>query len=186
MRNTILHLIESIAPCDDLEATHRQSAIDWVRSGAELFRIEKPATPPKHLVCYVVIVDNANGKILLVDHIKAKLWLPTGGHVEQDEHPNTTVEREAQEELNIPADFRSAAPFFLTETITVGLTAGHTDVSLWYVLNGESGRELTYDAHEFNGYRWFTYEEIMTTDSSRLDPFMHRFTEKLLASNLVG
>jgi 8-oxo-dGTP diphosphatase len=186
MRNIILHLIESIQPFDDLEEAHRQSTIDWIRSGAEIFRIEKPATPPKHLVSYIVIMDLAAEKILLVDHIKAKLWLPTGGHVEKNEHPNATVEREIHEELSISADFRSEVPFFITETVTVGLTAGHMDVSLWYVLNGDSEKELTYDPQEFNGYRWFTYEEILAMSSSRLDPYMHRFTKKLLASNLVG
>ena len=41
--------------------------------------------------------------MLLVDHRNAKLWLPTGGHVERDEHPWRTVEREAAEEPGIEA-----------------------------------------------------------------------------------
>jgi 8-oxo-dGTP diphosphatase len=186
MRETILSLIKTIQPFDELENTHCQSAIDWIQSGAEIFRIEKPATPPRHLVSYVVLVDFNRKKILLVDHIKARLWLPTGGHVEKDEHPNATVEREAQEELNILADFKIQTPFFITETVTVGLTAGHMDVSLWYMLNGDSGKVLTYDPQEFNGYRWFDFEEILKTDPTKLDPHMQRFTRKLLASTFAG
>ncbi|WP_198139660.1 NUDIX domain-containing protein [Candidatus Orientia mediorientalis] len=43
--------------------------------------------------------------MLLVDHKKALLWLPSGGHVEIAEDPKTTIERECLEELNVTADF---------------------------------------------------------------------------------
>ena len=43
-----------------------------------------------------------------------------------------TVIRECMEELYITAEFWHKEPIFITQTITVGKTAGHTDVSLWY------------------------------------------------------
>ena len=46
----------------------------------------KPATPPKHLVSYVVPTDPETGDILLVDHRNAQLWIPPGGHVDPGEH----------------------------------------------------------------------------------------------------
>ncbi len=179
MKNHIKNLIQSITPLDALETEHISDALAWIDSGIEIFRMEKPATPPKHLVSYFVLVDVARRKILLVDHIKAELWLPTGGHVEKDEDPCATVEREIQEELHMPAEFLSVNPFFITQTITVGKTAGHTDVSLWYVLKADSTKEIKYDPSEFNGYKWFDYEEILNTDISKLDPHMHRFVKKL-------
>ncbi len=185
MRDTIKLLITSITPRDTLEALHISNAVEWIESGAEIFRIQKPDTPPKHLVAYFVLVDPEKRKIMLVDHIKAGLWLPAGGHVEINEHLNTTVEREIQEELQMPADFVHKDPFFITQTMTVGKTAGHTDVSLWYVVKADSENEIMYDATEFNGYKWFDYDEILSTDISRLDPHMHRFTKKLLGSNLI-
>ncbi len=51
-------------------------------------------------------------KLLLVDHKKAGLWLPSGGHVEIDEHPQTTVQREVREELGIEATFLEASAHF--------------------------------------------------------------------------
>jgi 8-oxo-dGTP diphosphatase len=179
MREEILKLISSIEPLDELEQEHIANAVEWIHSGVEIFRIEKPATPPKHLVSYFVLIDSEKKKIMLVDHIKAKLWLPAGGHVEKDEHPNITVEREVQEELNMPADFVFKEPLFITQTVTVGLTAGHTDVSLWYVLRADSEKEITYDTAEFNGYKWFDYKEILNTDISNFDPHMHRFIKKV-------
>jgi 8-oxo-dGTP pyrophosphatase MutT (NUDIX family) len=185
MRTEIKQLIQAIKPHDTLEAEHISNALEWIDSGIEIFRIEKPATPPKHLVSYFVLVDLAKKKILLVDHIKAELWLPAGGHVEKDEHPNTTVEREIEEELNMPAQFIIKNPFFLTQAVTVGKTAGHTDVSLWYILKADFTKEVTYDPAEFNGYEWFDYDEILNKDISQFDPHMHRFTKKLIASDLT-
>ncbi len=185
MRNQIKQLIKSIKPFDDLEASHISDAIVWIDSGAEIFRIEKPDIPPKHLVSYFVLFDYHKEKIMLVDHIKAELWLPSGGHVEKNEHPNITVEREIQEELNMPAKFFMNEPFFITQALTVGKTAGHTDVSLWYLLTTDSEKPIKYDPGEFNGYKWFTYDEILKTPIEKLDPHMHRFMEKLKTTLFV-
>ena len=180
LKINIQKIIESTKPFDELEVEHISNAIEWVKSGEEIFRIEKPATPPKHLVSYFALIDPEEKKILLIDHIKAGLWLPAGGHVEKDEHPNMTVEREIQEELNMSAEFLMNDPFFITQTVIVGKTAGHTDVCLWYVLKADSTKEINYDPGEFNGYKWFDYKEILNTDISNFDPHMHRFTNKLL------
>jgi 8-oxo-dGTP diphosphatase len=115
------------------EREHLADALAWIDSGAELCRVAKPATPPKHLVSNFAVVDAE--RILLVNHKNAQLWLPAGGHVEPGEHPRTTVLRELGEELGITAAHAIDAPLMLTCTTTVGLTARHTDVSLWYVVH---------------------------------------------------
>jgi 8-oxo-dGTP diphosphatase len=101
-----------ITPHDDLETQHIQETLLWIESGAPLFRVQKPDIPNKHLVSYFVLFDEAHKKILLVDHKKALLWLPSGGHVEIDEDPQQTVVRECREELGIEADFWLSDPFF--------------------------------------------------------------------------
>jgi 8-oxo-dGTP diphosphatase len=110
--------------------------------------------------------------VLLVDHINAELWLPTGGHVDPDENPRETVKREAFEELGIEANFMYPSPIFLTVTETVGLTAGHTDVSLWYVLRGDRTEQLDFDGSEFREVRWFHRNHVPL---DRSDPHMERF-----------
>ncbi|MBP6942476.1 MAG: NUDIX domain-containing protein [Candidatus Buchananbacteria bacterium] len=181
IKDEILKLVEQITPTDGLEREHINDTIQWIKSGAELFRIQKPDIPPKHLVSYFVVIDPKENKILLIDHIKAQLWLPAGGHVEPNEHPKATVEREVVEELNIQADFLYDGIFFLTQAVTVNLTAGHTDVSLWYVLKADSNAPLQYDPGEFNGYKWFSPEEILETPIEKLDPHLHRFVKKWIA-----
>jgi 8-oxo-dGTP diphosphatase len=105
MNKDIYDLVSSIKPIDELEIEHLQSTLQWIQSGEALYRITKPDIPNKHLVAYFVLYDQNASKVLLVDHKKAQLWLPTGGHVEVDEHPKDTVRRECLEELCIKADF---------------------------------------------------------------------------------
>ena len=178
MRAEIRAEITTISALDDIEQQHIASAIAWIDSGVQLCRIAKPATPPIHLVAYFVVVDD--GHLLLVDHKNAQLWLPTGGHVDPGEHPRTTVARELAEELGIVASHGIAAPLMLTCTTTVGLTAGHTDVSLWYVIQGSRSQTLTFDDSEFNSVRWFAFDALPV---DRTDPHLQRFVQKLAAAS---
>lgn len=176
MRQQIRAEIESIVPMDAQEIQQRAAALAWVDSGAELCRLAKPATPPMHLVSYFAVV--AEQSILLVDHKNARLWLPSGGHVEPGEHPRETVARELLEELGLEAPHEIAAPLMITATATVGLTAGHPDVSLWYVIHAERSQAIKYDADEFNGVCWFGFLDL---PFERSDPHMRRFVQKLRA-----
>jgi 8-oxo-dGTP diphosphatase len=178
MRAAIRHELESISPLDALEQQHRSEALAWLDSGAPIFRTAKPATPPRHLVSYFAVVDGES--ILLVDHKNAQLWLPTGGHVEVDEHPRATVAREVREELGFAPAHEIAAPLMVTCTTTVGLTSGHTDVSLWYVVNAPRSQPMVYDTEEFNGIRWFAFPEAPL---DRSDPHLERFIRKLCAKS---
>jgi 8-oxo-dGTP diphosphatase len=208
---TIRSLIASIRPYDAIEEAHQADALNWIDSGAPLCRTAKPATPPKHLVTYSILIDlnqrvhpqkgmagdlldetrqiatSPGSKpsveeihqrsLLLVDHKQAGLWLPTGGHVEIDEHPSTTAQRELREELGISLPLLQPGPLFLTVTETVGSTAGHTDVSLWYVFVANSSENYTHDHTEFHDTQWFALDHLPL---ERTDPHLSRFCSKLL------
>ena len=174
MRSQIRAEVTAIDPLDEIERAHIADALTWIDSGAQLCRVEKPATPPKHLVSYFVVVDGDS--LLLVDHKSARLWLPSGGHVEPGEHPRATVTRELREELGFELGHELAPPLMLTCSVTVGLTAGHTDVSLWYVVHGDRRQPLHFDTGEFNAVRWFTFADAPV---SRSDPHLGRFLSKL-------
>jgi len=169
--------LASIHHADALEHEHLRDAVAWVESGAPLFRVAKPATPPKHLVSYFAVVDGEH--ILLVDHKNAQLWLPTGGHVEHKEDPRATVVRELKEELALEVSLEQVGPpLMVTVTETVGLTSGHVDVSLWYAVPGSRSVPVTFDADEFNAARWFAFSEVPL---HRSDPHLGRFLAKLRA-----
>jgi 8-oxo-dGTP pyrophosphatase MutT (NUDIX family) len=140
--------------------------------------MEKPAAPPKHLVSYFVVVDGEH--VLLVDHKNARLWLPTGGHVEPGEHPRDTAARELREELGLDLIDPLDAPPMLTSSETVGMTARHTDVSLWYVIAADRKVPMDFAAEEFYGIQWFHFDEAPL---SRSDPHLDRFLRKLALAN---
>lgn len=180
-RQAVKDAVDKINPFDALEQAHIDDVLAWLESDEPIFRISKPDNPPKHLVSYFVLFDKAAQSVMLIDHIKATLWLPTGGHVDIDEDPKDTVVREAEEELKMDASFNTPfgdEPFFITVTQTKN-AGTHTDVSLWYIIKGDIDAQLDFDAGEMNGYKWFGIDEALATDIAELDPHMHRFTEKL-------
>ena len=179
MKNPIDHvydIVSLINPFDELEKLHREETIAWIKSGEPIFRIEKPDFPKQHLVSYFILIDEKDEQALLVDHKKSGLWLPAGGHVEINECPKETVKRECLEELDVEAEFILPDPIFLTKTMTVGLTAGHVDVSLWYVLKGNRETNYVYERQEFNDIGWFSFDSIPYHKS---DIHMQRFISKL-------
>ena len=72
MREHIRCAVDGITPLDALERDTQTDVLAWIDSGVELCRVQKPATPPKHLIAYFVVVDA--DYVLLVDHINAELW----------------------------------------------------------------------------------------------------------------
>ena len=178
MNDRVRSELFEIKPLDSLEAAHLQDALAWATSGAPLFRTAKPATPAKHLVSYFAVVDGEN--ILLVDHKNARLWLPTGGHVEPNEDPRTTVVRELKEELGLQIEVAKVGPpIMVTVTETVGLTSGHTDVSLWYVVQGDRTATIVFDRVEFNEVHWFAFSQVLL---ERSEPHLARFLTKVVGS----
>ena len=183
IRSEIKSITSQIQPLDKEEAEHIAFVEKWIDSGAEIFRIAKPATPDPHLVAYFLLIDQDEQRLLLVEHKKANLWLPAGGHVEFNEHPKETVSREILEELGVQADFLSEKPFFLTVTKTTGDKGKHTDVSLWYILRSSMRTPFQYDEREFHGIQWFTPCEIPVHQS---DPHMSRCVQKLILHGMFS
>jgi len=166
----LCELVSSISPLDSLEAEHIQDALAWIKSGEPLFRINERTLPPRHLVSYFILFDESASKVLLVDHKKAKRYIPAGGHVEPNENPKETIRRECMEELGVVADFWREDPIFLT----IAKLCDHTDVCLWYVLRGNSTQQYVFDPGEFNGIKWFPLNALPP------DPNVKRGIEKLI------
>ncbi len=184
----VYDMVSRIVPGDALEARHRSDTLRWLRGTDDVFRRVKPATPPRHLVSYVVPIDPADGSLLLVDHVNAGLWLPPGGHLEPDEHPARTAGREAQEELgiNVDGDGIDEEPTFLTVTRTVGIDAGHTDVSMWFLVASCREQPLKLDRNEFRAARWWSPAELVAIDPTRADPHVTRFLAKITGTVHAG
>ncbi|MGW4532535.1 NUDIX domain-containing protein [Nocardia sp. NPDC004340] len=174
----VTNIVGNLSPFDDLERRHIATTLEWLASTDDIFRRAKPATPSPHLVAYVVLVDPDKRGVYLGLHRMAGLHLPMGGHVEPQEHPLEAARREAGEELGIEPvfDVVGECPLFLTRTTTVGLTAGHVDVSLWFVIRGDRDRGYPLDPSEFDGARWW---DLTPSRLPATDPHLPRFIRKL-------
>jgi 8-oxo-dGTP diphosphatase len=186
-REEIFQTVASIAPFDALEAEHRRTVLEWIESGAELYRLTPPDRPPMHLVSYFVPFDASDGSILLTAHRKSSLTLPPGGHCEAGELPWQSVERECMEELGVAAvalPWLGTVPLFVTVTETQGAAVRrHTDVSLWHVVEIQrESQQLRPDPSEFDGVCWWSFDALLAEPTQGLDPHMHRFLRKLRAA----
>lgn len=188
IRKAIKKSVHSIVPFDTLEQAHKQDVLSWLDSDAPIFRIQKDAIPPKHLVSYAIVLDVEKKKIFLCNHKKAQKLLPTGGHVDIDELPDVATKRELFEEIGLDAsiyrfdDEEKGKPFFLTVTDVTGLCEPHTDVSLWYLFAVDSDdvfAEGESFADEFDGGGWYGFEEVLAMPIAGLDVHMHRFLAKI-------
>lgn len=185
MRTELGSTVEAIDPWDGTEADHRDDATAWIDSGAPLLRVARPATPPKHLVGYSLVVDPTAGAALLIHHRLSGLWLPAGGHVEEGETPAEAARREVGEELGIDGTFLepwNGVPFFVTVTPTVGTQLRHVDVSLWYVFTESTSTVIRVDEREAFEARWWPYDRIGNSAGDRFDPHLPRAIAKLVGS----
>jgi 8-oxo-dGTP pyrophosphatase MutT (NUDIX family) len=184
-REELRHLVSAITPHDEHEANDKQDALAWIATEAPLYRIQKPNVPPKHLVSYFAIIDPKSKKILLQDHLLAKLWLPAGGHVEPDEDPAEAALRECEEELGFAAGFLGERkPHFITVTVTNG-QGEHSDVSLWYVLEASEATPLVIEPGKFADVKWWGIDEVLESPINIFDPELHRFIRKLQSTSLI-
>lgn len=175
-RDHVKKVVASIQPFDELESFHQKHVLDWIESGAPLCRTIKADIPPKHLVCYFLLVDQKKERLLLTDHKKSGLWLPPGGHVDQGEHPRDTVLREMQEELRCQLEPLLEEPLFLSMVETTGYVNKHEDVSLWYVFEADSTVAIDFDPREFHQVKWYPFDALPI---GQTDPHMERFSKKL-------
>jgi 8-oxo-dGTP pyrophosphatase MutT (NUDIX family) len=178
-RLVVRDLVAGVCPHDPREDNDRKWILDWISSGAQLFRLAKPATPPQHLAVYAALLDEGSGSILYVHHAKAQAFLMPGGHVDDGENPCRTVVRELEEELGYVPPFHLAFgedPFFVSVCQTRGRDS-HTDVTLWFAFAADRAAPLTPDLAEFSQVRWFPLDE--PTDDLQFGPDVGRAVAKL-------
>ena len=117
----------------------------------------------REFVVAAYIVDD--GKILLVNHKKLKMWLPIGGHIEQNELPDDAVLREVKEETGLEVEIISEEyPDFkiariLNRPILVALEDidnEHEHIDFQYICRVKGSRKL--DGTE--DCKWFDEEDI--------------------------
>jgi len=125
------------------------------------------------------IVFNNCGEVLMIKHKKLGVWLPPGGHTDENELPCEAVLREIFEETGVKASVISASPGvgvgddahckelphpFVILLEDIERTWLHNHIDLVYLCNAEGG-DLTKSEAEADDIGWFTPEAIITLDT---------------------
>ncbi len=109
-------------------------------------------------------------KVLLIHHKKLNLWLPVGGHMEQNETPDDALRREFKEEVNLEIKIlnesdipfkgnikRNLATPFYSNVHNVG---DHDHSCLFYVCTADDIDGLEANLDELKDLAWFSKEDL--------------------------
>lgn len=152
-----IEALGTIVPGDSDEQADIRDALEWLRVSPH---INKPLNMERHLGVMCVVLSPRRDLIYLMNHRKAQTWLPPGGHVDAGLSFPEAVEAEMLEELGVKADFIYTQPFFLTNTLTRGLNAGHIDTTAWFLVEGDPSIPLNVLEKEASEGRWMGFEQI--------------------------
>ena len=123
------------------------------------------------------IVRNHHGGVLLIRHKKLGVWLPPGGHVEENETPDDAVLREILEETGVrarivspkrlslrPVGCTELYPPFLSLLEDIAGDGSHLHIDLIYLCEAES-EALRAQETETTGIGWFDPESVPDLDT---------------------
>ena len=126
------------------------------------------------------IVFNPAGEVLMIKHKKLGVWLPPGGHVDENELPCDAAVREIFEETGVRAQVVPAGPGIgvgneahckeLPQPLVILLediekTWLHNHIDLVYLCKADSDAGLVHNPHETDDIGWFTSEAVMALDT---------------------
>lgn len=130
----------------------------------------KQFSSSEHFCSFFLPIDITSRSIYLVDHIKAKMWIPPGGHIEKNESPKDTVMREFKEELGYTLKKERIDLFTLSiTTIEDPKRTCKIHFDFWYAVFIPK-RDFRFLRKEFHDGRWFSFEkglQLISQDSYR-------------------
>jgi len=122
-------------------------------------------------------VFNENSEILMIKHKKLGVWLPPGGHIDENELPCEAALREIFEETGVKAKIITAAQDMSVTTHCYELPLPmeilledidgnglHNHIDMIYLCLAENST-LKPQENEIDGIGWFTLAAIMELDT---------------------
>lgn len=160
IRESYLRDVSLIMPCDEAEAEDIAETLTWLKHAPAL---NKPENMDQHLGVFSVLLAPDLQSTFLINHRKAQLWLPPGGHVDTGLTFHKAAEAEIQEELGInqPVSVFDG-PIFLTRTLTQGLNAGHIDVTAWLTFRSDAIQTYAVQEKEATHGQWIGINQLLS------------------------
>ena len=119
-----------------------------------------------------------NDKVLLVHHVKLDMWLPVGGHIDENETFDQAIKREIKEETNLDVELINtsglepsnhvkqvlALPF----DINLHSVGDHDHCCAFYLCKALNPEELKTNERELKAVKWLSKDEL---DKVELDDY---------------
>lgn len=150
-RSHYIKALRSMTPGDAKETIDIQDALEWLNSAPQ---IHKPYNMERHLGVIFLVLSPDRQLTFMLNHKKAQAWLPPGGHVDTGLSFQDAARFEMREELQREAIFIYPQPFFLTNTATRGLNAGHIDTTAWFLVEGDPSDQYRVIEKEASEVKW--------------------------------
>lgn len=122
-------------------------------------RLIQEENPTNHFCCFFLPFHKQTKSIYLGDHMKARDWIPPGGHIKKNEFPLETVKREFLEELAYKLTNEKVELFDISiKRINKPKQVCKIHYDLWYLVYTER-MNFVYDKKEFHRAGWFSIKE---------------------------
>lgn len=110
----------------------------------------------------------SKNRVLLVHHKKLNMWLPVGGHIDENETPDEALLREIKEEIGIDVEVLNkmdisikdakrnlATPFY----VNVHSVGDHDHCCFYYLCRAINPEKLKVNK-ELKNFGWFSKQEL--------------------------
>lgn len=122
----------------------------------------------------VAVYPVRDSEVCLIKNKEEGLWLPPGGHIEEDEIPTKAAKREVREETGLEIRlFGDKDPEGNDENVKMlkkpdhfqleDIKPGHQHIDLVYFAEIIEEKKPTH-SHEHDGYKWFSRRELEKKD----------------------
>lgn len=124
----------------------------------------KPQNMTHHFGVYMVPIYLPGKQIFLGHHIKADSWIPPGGHIEYQEFPLDTLQREFKEELSFKLTTEKRELFDMTvKHLHDTRPTCRVHYDFWSVVYLNDKINFEFDKGEFYDMKWFGFTEGLQT-----------------------
>lgn len=181
IRESYIQAIASIDPFDEIESKDIAETLQWLRTAAS---VNKPQNAEEHLGVFAVVLSPDLQHTFLLHHRKAGLWLPPGGHVDAGLTFQEAAMQEVREELSMHTpNLIADNPVFLTRTLTQGLNAGHIDVTVWLLVEGNRRHAYHVQEKEAADSGWQEIDQLLRSTAFAN---LHRGFQKMKNTGMLG